>query len=814
MPWLPRFSGFPTLTHLIASDTYVSGVFAFSSTRRWGVYGSEVPHAGERQTSIAYEYLTDIGVDVTTALRITATFESYTGADDVVVGAGVGLFGGNEWTYPYESAYLIYASISAPISLPGGGTAVQHVLKNGVLQSYNFGNIYSESLLSAPPIMMRIYYNGKTESYDVVDSGLEHILPTKQASLWFSVNSGTSWTQINPNFPFPDTTEAATKVVIFPIGVGTGGPIVTFSSFEIDEEEAPADAEYPVVPDISIQTSGYEDGPVAFPSLSGPQKYQYPEDVAGGVGQRVPGPVDQSTKNVDKVGPFDYSGFEDGPVTIPTVGGPVKYTAPSGSGLGMGIILPGPADQQMQGGTLRRPANYAGIEDDAVHILSSGPEIRPDTFDDQGHPHLTGYNFWVSYYYDATKTGEYWNTPTLNSFTGYAKDGKHYNAGVEDGGPVWAPWAIESPSDHRSSRTDFPDQALIVIGNIDVVIFDLDGFDGTIATLRVWMRFLVDSAVTTFRSLGRGQFSVRDAKMCNGVLVVGTQHNGTENGAVFCIDFKVSGQGVYSFLRADGRWQALAGKTIVHRNDSGGLYEQVTSNLHIDSEYIYRVDAYSDTTDSLYVAHVGEDIEDPQVSYFTQNVFQSRARNYGDDLGEYNLYDYDYKSIIFDDAGWLWYARENKLFRGVRYYRYGNVLSDSHSPLIKRIELPEDIYWLAAARDYIYAIGDTGIWQIHRGTMEFHLAYTVQGDAGIVKGGGKDNTPPDGELVKGGRISSRIHRVYALSLSLSSYLGVAVKYDIGGGATIIRLYDDLVLDSFEHPELAEDGSLFVVPVPV
>ena len=67
--------------------------------------------------------------------------------------------------------------------------------------------------------------------------------------------------------------------------------------------------------------------------------------------------------------------------------------------------------------------------------------------------------------------------------------------------------------------------------------------------------------------------------------------------------------------------------------------------------------------------------------------------------------------------------------------------------------------------------------------------------------------------MKGGR-GTLIYKVFALSLSLSSYLGVAVTYEEGGGATIIRLFDDLVLDSYVAPALAEDGCYFVVPVPV
>jgi len=548
-----------------------------------------------------------------------------------------------------------------------------------------------------------------------------------------------------------------------------------------------------------------------LPTLSGPRKHQSPEGMNQGTGFRLPGVPDQPVRNAGHRGPFDYAGIEDGPAEFKTAGGPSKWNIPPGYGPGAGVRVPGAVDQPITNPGQRGPFDYSGYEDAVYHYLSSEPEIRPDTYDTEGRPQLTGEVFWGAYYYNAEGPDEYWNTPTLNFFTGYGKDGKHYTNGVQDAGPVWAPWAIETPSDHRSLRTDFPNKALIVWGQIDVVIFDLDSFDGTPNTLKVWMRFQVDNSTTNFKALGRVAYSVRDVKMANGVLVAGTQHNGTENGGLFCIDFKSNDDNVFPLMRADGRWKAKPGYTIANRNDTGGVYVSVNSNLHVDSEYVYRVDCWAPAPDGLWVAHVGEDTEDPQITYLAQNEYQWRGRNYGDDRGTGNLNDYWYKSIIFDEDRWLWYSVENKLYRCVFNYESGNVNTVSFSPLIKRVTLPENIYFLAAAKDNIYAVTQGGIWQIHRGTLEYHIAYTVESNSA---GGGKDNNPPDGALIKGGRLSTRIQKIYGVSLSLSAYLGVSVHYAYGGAATILRLYDDVVLASFEAPALAEDGCYFTLPVPV
>lgn len=555
------------------------------------------------------------------------------------------------------------------------------------------------------------------------------------------------------------------------------------------------------------QATGWEDENV-LPTSGGPQKYTYPEGISPGVGQTVAGPATQPTDDPRKQTPPDDTGWEEEWV-LPTAGGPDKHSYPDGIGSGAGQLVPGAATRITRYPAETSPGGEGGLEDAVYHYVSSEPEIRIDTYDTEGRAQLTGEVFWGAYYYDATKDGEYWHTPTLNFFTGYGRNGKHYTNGVEDAGPVWAPWATEAGSDHRSLRTDFPTKALIIWGRIDLVIFDLDSYDGTPNTLKVWMRFQIDDSTANFKALGRVAYSVRDAKMVNGTLVVGTQHNGTENGGLFCIDFKSNDQNVFQLLRADGRWWASPGKTIVDRN-SNGVYTNISGSLHIDSEYVYRVDCWAPTTQSLWVAHVGEDAQDPQVTYFIDNEYQWRGRNYGEEGGESNLYDYWYKSVLFDDDKWLWYSVENRVYRGVYNYKNGWVDTSSISPLIKKVTLPQNVYWLAAARDYIYAVTDGGIWQIHRGTLEFHLAYSTE--VSPVGGGGQFDNPPAGALIKGR--GTRIYKVYAVSLSLASFLGVSVTYEQGGGATLLRLYDDLVLDSYVAPDLAEDGCYFVVPVPV
>ena len=554
-----------------------------------------------------------------------------------------------------------------------------------------------------------------------------------------------------------------------------------------------------------------------LPTLQGPDKWQSHEGFGQGVGQRLAGPTDQETRNPQHgASDREQAGWEDGPLDFREAGGPPKWQHPTllqqEGQVGAGQRIPGSVDNQARS---RSPGNQGprdtgGWEDDYYIYLSSQPEIRPDTYDTEGHPQLTTEVFWGARYYDATDDDEYWSRPTQDAFTGYGKDGKHYTGGVQDAGPVWAPWALEGISDHRSLRTDFPDKTLLVWGMRDLVIFDLDNYDGTPNTLKVWMRFLYPQSTSgDYYALGRRAYNIRDAVMANGVLVVATQYRGSTNGGLITIDFKQTGPQWIMLRRADGVWEGQAGTDITSRNGPG-CFNQISSGVGIDSEYVYRVDAWAPSNDGLYVAAVGEDYEDPSIRYYAGNILQWENKNYGNDRGEVNLYDFWYKSIIFDEERWLWYSVDNKLYRNVRRYEKNWIETSEGSSLIRRVVLPDKIRWLATARDYIYAVTEAGIWQIHRGTMEFHLAYSVESSP---TGGGKDNNPPIGAIVKGGR-GTLIYKVFALSLSLSSYLCFALTYEEGGGATIIRLFDDLVLDSYVAPALAEDGCYFVVPVPV
>lgn len=659
---------------------------------------------------------------------------------------------------------------------------------NVVGNSWSYQHAYAGNPLPSFPIRVRFKWN--------VDTGLleRQVWDNNQ---WNTITSQTI--QISP-----------TKLVHYG-KTWSGGSITTKHNYAYIYWEPSSELEK------EGDTAGWEDEYV-LPTAQGPDKWQSPDGFTQGVGQKLlAGPVDEPIWNPGTKGPYEYAGWEDGPLDFREPGGPPKWQHPellqTGGQVGAGQRIPGVVDHPaiLRTPDQQGPRDTGGWEDDYYIYVSSEPEIRPDTFDVEGHPQLTTEVFWGARYYDSTKDDDYWDRPTQAAFTGYAKDGKHYTGGVQDAGPVWAPWAIEGISDHRSLRADFPDKVLLVWGMRDLVIFDLDSFDGTPNTLKVWMRFLNPQSTSgDYYALGRGDWHIRDAVMANGVLVVVTQYRGSTNGGMFLIDFKQTGPQWIALLRADGLWEGNAGTDVTTRNGPS-QFSQVNSSVQVDSEFVYRVDAWAPSADGLYVACVGEDYEDPSIRYFAGNVLQWTGRNYGNDRGEVNLEDYWYKSVLFDEDKWLWYSVDNKLYRNVRRYQSRWTDTSDDNPLIRRVVLPETIRWLATARDYIYAVTEGGIWQIHRGTLEFFLAYSVESSP---TGGGQFNNPPDGALIKGGRTGTLVYKVYGVSLSLSSYLGVSVTYAEGGGATIIRLFDDLVLDSFVAPALAEDGCYFVVPVPV
>jgi len=452
----------------------------------------------------------------------------------------------------------------------------------------------------------------------------------------------------------------------------------------------------------------------------------------------------------------------------------------------------------------------AAFEDVGTALISNVTDINRTTNDIHGYAHfLSSYRPIAAYIYDTTN--EPWTKPTENNFSGYSIEGYKYTSGVQDAGPVEAPWRTEGASDYRGPDSEFPSKSLIIVANKELIIFDLDSYDGTAANLTMWMRFMFDDD-SNFKALGRGEASVRSVKMVNGVLVVGTE-TVIANGGVITIDFKATGQNVFSLVRSDGHWQAISGKTIANRNDTGGVYTQtgVSPSLRIGPEYVKTVDAIFDETDitQMWVVLVGEDIS-PGVVMYVDNIGQTSNSVVGDDVGEHNVMTDGYRNLHFDQSGWLWFSRENKIWRNVFDYKYGRLTQNSSSKSIdKMIVFPYNVRGFFSGRDYIFVVTEGGVYMLNRGTMDYWLAYSLT-DLG---GGGNDNTPPDGEILIGQSLSFR--DVMVLSTSVTDYLFIAswLYESYGGNVNIVRMLDDNLVNSYTYPNLDEDGCFWIVGLP-
>lgn len=552
--------------------------------------------------------------------------------------------------------------------------------------------------------------------------------------------------------------------------------------------------ELPGVDTLIPGQSSFEDRH-RFPTITGAQRHTFPI-----VGQGTPlqGREAFTPTHPSRSVP---SAFEDGPLTLPEGGGYTRHSFPEvGSGVRAGDPLSNPQDQPSG------PQNQNAFEDVLRYFFQAAPEFNKTTFDIDGRPHFYDIGFFAATYYNTA--GEPWNTPTANNFTGYARNGKHYTNGVEDAGPVWAPWATEAAGDHRGARSDFPLSALIVVGRYEVVIFDLDSYVGAVTSLKVWMRFYWNDS--DYMSLGRGEWNVRDVKMKNGTLVACSQYDSSPatNGGVFCIDFKSNSQDVFKLLRADGTWNANPGITIASRNQASP-WNSLGGNW-VDSEYFYRISLRTSGTNGLYVAVVGEDPQDPVIIYLEDNAPVKRFFPSGNARGEANLYDEFYKFILFDDEGWLWTSVDKKVFRHAWRYagpRDEPIFQSDDDYLRKSVTLPHKVLSMVDARDRIYAGTEAGIYIIERSTMEFWLAYTAEQGFGR----GRLNESGTGKLLLAEHSES--YRLYAISMSTSSYLSIPQTYHRGGAVTVIRLYDDTVVAGFKYPTLTEDGAWFAVLTP-
>jgi len=425
------------------------------------------------------------------------------------------------------------------------------------------------------------------------------------------------------------------------------------------------------------------------------------------------------------------------------------------------------------------------------------------TTDSEAHPHFIGRRPYRLFYYDAV--GDAWSNPITAGFTGYARDGTRYTNGVQDAGPVYAPWYSETAGSDRSSVGAFPSKVLISATRSEITIFDFANYP---TDLDVWMRFrLGDSG--TFKLIGRIDESITDVCFNNGVLCVVTQWNGIENGGLFLIDFRQNDQRFINLIRADNHWFGVGGRDITDRDIGGNFTTSgVSPSLRLEPEYIGSVSAHSLADGSKMWVAVGG--EDPGIDLFevdASGVPQIRSVSTGDGIGGYDLS--SRRQVLFDRDGWLWHTVEGRLYRNGLDYQEGVIQSWlDQRDRYPHVDLGTDIVDLVDSENFIYAATARGVYRIARGSLDTRLMWTIAGGGGL----GLAGTPGAGEILVGE--DPEVEQIRAFTVKGSGYIGVAVKLDGGlsGGVTLIRTSDDAVVDSMQVPDLAEDGSYVIQPV--
>lgn len=502
----------------------------------------------------------------------------------------------------------------------------------------------------------------------------------------------------------------------------------------------------------------------------GPAKY----NAEFGVGVELPGPPQQQ---VGSVGPFDAKAYSDQEEHPELVEGRHR-----GGIASVGLNLGGLIDRQRLG-FLR-----AGLQDEEDTLLGIAGTYNDLTVDGDFNAHFTEKRIKGAFFYNTA--GEDWANPVASGLTGYARDGTRYTAGVQDGGPVNAPWAAEAFSTTRGNRDDFPEEALIVWTDNTVVIFDLTNFP---ADLTMWMRFTVDAANIL-------RVTVTDVKMVNGAMIV--SHTTGTSGLIL-VDFKGdTTANVGHLIRPDNHWRWNG--DIVARN-GGSLWTTsgVSPSLRINSENNYNLAARKEGS-KYYVGISGEDdthvieVDDSQGSVPNRS-FATTETDRPANIG-------DIRNVTFDDFGWLWTSEQKILVRNATQWRDGPRMLETRerpaargvSDFFPVVQLPYDINHLVSARDYVYCGTDVGIYRVKRGTLKVELAYTIVGGGG----GGRLNNPPDGEILLGD--TPQILWLHAYSLDGSSYLAVATYQ----GVVTIRLYDDVITQGLVYPALYEHRAYF------
>lgn len=623
-----------------------------------------------------------------------------------------------------------------------------------------FTNRYETGALTPPnttPHRYRIIWNASGAAFKLAD---DSFLQDGYITFYYSVNDGANWTRAYTEAMALDTDALVgfgTMLRKDPSGVG---------------DNAQAYVDYLELRELVPEDSGTftDDGQVEIDArrldLGGPPIH----GDGFGIGQQIAGSL---------MSPVGHSPVDDGQLEVGVAGKLVD------SRFDPDILL---LDAY--------PLRDAQVEIEATYVLSLLTDYRRDTNDFNGHPHFISDRIFYAFFYDAAKEAGPWTTPTDPSFTGYGKDGHYYVGGVDQ--LTFAPWYNETESDNRGPRQDFPDKALICVGfngsgptPSEVVIFDLDSFP---VTLNVWMRFTFGPSGGNYTMMGRVNQLPTDVAMANGIMSVVTTE-GDYRGALHMINFTQPGKDCGHYIRSDNHlvWQPANG--IADRNLTGASQwttSGVTISLRTDEEQLHSVAMLADGATTL-VAIGGED-PGPNVYKLTTKPI-SRIQATGN-VGAANIG--DKRKVTFDEDGQLWIALDNRIHR-ILAYDLGEELIDMQTDLPNTrigaapswVALPYTILDFAAVGDFLFVGTEVGVYRVHRGSLEYALAYTIVGGGG----GGSTDTPPAGELIPGDE--PEVRNITGNPLHSAHYLHVRTN----AAAATIRTLDDLAVDSRTFPDL-------------
>lgn len=606
-----------------------------------------------------------------------------------------------------------------------------------------------------------------------------------------------------------------------------------FDNFEVAVTEGPQDYSRTrgQVPKNFIDEEEPGPGPIPAATKDAAQEISLggPKDHLAGIGRgvRIPGrqtligdaptisgtslePTDRKHDMVPAAAMDDELGMprQSGGVprhTEPLYGGNVLSTS--------GLVTDGHRD-----GDYRQPSPPSQAFRDGPDQLSDylwriegTVQYHQTTLDPQAHAHFNGLVVRKLYYYRVL--GEPWANPTAHNFTGFAQDGFHYTNGVQDVGPVEAPWRQEAvfPSGQRSNRGDFPDEVLIAVTDDEVVLFDIDSWP--ITSPVVWMRFEIAPS-GSYYMMARNDGKIRDVAMKNGMLVACSIHTGSENGRLHICDFKQDGtRHCAQIIGSSNHWNWAAGYDIRNRNENGRWSNAGPDpELRIGPEYNYSVDVYDDHNNKAWIAIAGEDISpyiiglerDPD----DENIQPARwvavvgGQDRGDDLSGTEA-EINKRKVLFDENGWLWFSYKNKLFRNVYDYKGGSLIADQQNRRQRGTTLPVDITAIAQSGNFVYLGTARGVYKVDKMSLQAWLAFTIVGGGG----GGFANAPPAGEILVG--TNPAVNDIRAFTLATANILQVATLGENNrlGGVTTIRVTDDLVLEGRAYPDLPEDSVL-------